>query len=103
MKLNWLTACGCGAGCVRFQGTKKLTAEGKELNALVANAVKSVLNKNTRKRPRSQVTSAQKKSRNNSTLKTSRLGVNDKQHSLHGVLMRKPWKKAWRRKRDYTR
>ena len=49
MKSTWSTARGGGAGCVRFQGDKKRSAEGEELNDLVANAVKSVLNTNKRK------------------------------------------------------
>ena len=50
MKSNWLTAHGVSAGCVRFQGAKKRPAEGKDLNYLVANAVKSVINPNKRNR-----------------------------------------------------
>ena len=46
MKSTWLTARGGGAGRVRFQGDKKRPAEGKELSALVANAVKEVLTTN---------------------------------------------------------
>ena len=49
MKSIWLTACGGGAGRVRFQGAKKRPAKGKELNDLVANAVKSVFTTSTRK------------------------------------------------------
>ena len=49
MKSTWPNARGGGAGCVRFQGDKKRSAEGEELNDLVANAVKSVLNTNKRK------------------------------------------------------
>ena len=47
MKSTWLTALGGGAGRVRFQVAKKHPAEGKELNDLVANVVKSVLTTNT--------------------------------------------------------
>ena len=50
MKSNWLTAHGVSTGFVRFQGAKKRLAEGKDLNYLVANAVKSVINPNKRKR-----------------------------------------------------
>ena len=35
MKSTWSTACGGGAGHVKFQGAKKLPTKGKELNALV--------------------------------------------------------------------
>ena len=42
------TTCGGGAGCVRFQSAKKRPYEGKEMNALVVNAVKLVLTTNTR-------------------------------------------------------
>ena len=40
MKSAWSTARGGGAGRVRSQVAKKRPAKGKELNALVANAVK---------------------------------------------------------------
>ena len=50
MKSTWSAAHGGGVGCVRFQGTKKRLAEGKELNALVTNAAKVVLTTNTRKK-----------------------------------------------------
>ena len=46
MKSTWSTVHGGGTGHVRFQGTKKRPAKGEALNALVANAVKSVLKKN---------------------------------------------------------
>ena len=46
MKLTFSTACGGGAGRVRFQGAKKRPDEGKELNSLVANALKAVITKN---------------------------------------------------------
>ena len=42
-KSTWLTAHGGGAGRVRFQGAKKRPYEGKELNALIDNAVNVVL------------------------------------------------------------
>ena len=48
MKSTWSTACGRGAGRVRFQGAKKRPAEGKELNGLVSNSVKEVLKSNKR-------------------------------------------------------
>ena len=57
MKSTWLTACGSGTGSVRFQGTTKLPAEGKELNAIVANAVKAVLTANTRKKAKASIDS----------------------------------------------
>ena len=44
MKSTWSTARGGGAGRVRSQVAKKRPTKGKELNALVANAVKAVLN-----------------------------------------------------------
>ena len=44
MKSTWLTARSGGAVRVRFQGAKKRPAEGKELNDLVVNALKQVLN-----------------------------------------------------------
>ena len=50
MKCTWLTACGSGAGRVRFQGAKKRLDEVKELNSLVANTVKAVLTTNTHKK-----------------------------------------------------
>ena len=48
MKSTWSTNNGGGAGRVRFQGAKKRPAEGKYLNALVANKVKEVLKTNKR-------------------------------------------------------
>ena len=45
MKPMWLTSRG-SAGHVRFQGAKKRLAKIEELNALFANAVKSVINTN---------------------------------------------------------
>ena len=42
-ELTWLNARGSGAGSVQLHGTKKRLAKGKELNALVTNAVKEVL------------------------------------------------------------
>ena len=46
MKSTWSTARGGGVVCVRFQGTKKRLAEGKELNDLVTNTVKEILKTN---------------------------------------------------------
>ena len=48
MKSTWSTACGGGTVHIRFQGAKKRPAEGEELNSLVANAVKAVLDNNKR-------------------------------------------------------
>ena len=48
-KSIWSNACGGGARRVKFQGAKKRPAKGEELNALVANAVKAVINTNKRK------------------------------------------------------
>ena len=48
MKSNWPTACGGGAGRVRFQGTKKRPDKGKQLNALSDNTVKEVIKSNKR-------------------------------------------------------
>ena len=74
MKSTWLTARGDGAVRVRFQGTKKSLAKGEELNALVANAVKAVLNTKNVKRLRPQMTPYQKTIRSTSTLKPLFLG-----------------------------
>ena len=46
MKQTWLTACGGGAGCVNFQGANRRPEEGRDLNALVSNALKEVLKYN---------------------------------------------------------
>ena len=46
MKLNWLTACGGRAGCVRFHHTKKRPSEEKDLNGLVTNAIKEFMKPN---------------------------------------------------------
>ena len=46
IKSAWFTNCSGGAGRVRFQVAKKRPAEVKELNAVVANAVKAVLTTN---------------------------------------------------------
>ena len=40
------TACGGGAGRVRFQGAKKFPDKGEDLNALVYNKLKEVLKTN---------------------------------------------------------
>ena len=45
-KSTWLTTRGGGAGCMRFQGAKKRSAEIEDLNALVTNAVKEILKTN---------------------------------------------------------
>ena len=79
MKSIWLTACGGGAGRVRFQGAKKRPVKGKELNDLVANAVKSVFTTSTRKQAKDLSDLAQKTIRITSTLERSRLGVNENQ------------------------
>ena len=49
MNSAWSSARGAGggAGCIMFQGAKKSPAEGKELDALVANAVKYILTTKT--------------------------------------------------------
>ena len=44
-KPTWSTDCGGRVGHVRFQDTNKRPSEGQELNVLVANAVKCVINK----------------------------------------------------------
>ena len=49
-KSTWSTARGGGAGHIRLQGAKKCPAEGEELNAIFANAVKAVLTTNRRKK-----------------------------------------------------
>ena len=43
MRLTWLNACDGRAGYVRFQGAKKRLAKVKEMNALVSNVVKEVI------------------------------------------------------------
>ena len=48
MKLTWLNAHGGKSGHVWFQGVKNLPEEGKDLNALVTNAVKDNLKQNKR-------------------------------------------------------
>ena len=55
MKSTWSTACVSSAGRVRFQGAKKRLFECKELNALVAKAVKEVIN--TRKHLKAKTSS----------------------------------------------
>ena len=45
---TWLTAHGGGSGCMQLQGAKKRLFEGKELNALVTNAVKKFIKSNNR-------------------------------------------------------
>ena len=42
MKSTLSTARGSGSGRVRFQGATQLPSKGEDLNALVANTVKSV-------------------------------------------------------------
>ena len=58
MKSTCLTDIGSGTGRLRFQGTKKRPAKGEELNSLVANAVKSVLTINKRKKAKASSESA---------------------------------------------
>ena len=60
MKSTWPTARGGGAGCVSFQGAKKRPAKVKNLNSLVANAVKSFFTTNTRKKAKSSSDSSSK-------------------------------------------
>ena len=46
MKFTWSTARGGSAGHIRFQGAKKRPAEGKDLNAILYNAVIEVIKSN---------------------------------------------------------
>ena len=46
MRLTWLTSCGGGSGCVRFQGANKHLTKGQGQNTLVASALLEVLKQN---------------------------------------------------------
>ena len=70
MKLTWSTACGGCTGRVRFQGDKKRPVEGEDLNALVANNVKSVLNTNTLKNSKASSNSESEDKQENFNLET---------------------------------
>ena len=74
MKLTFSTACGGGAGRVRFQGAKKRPAEGEELNALVANTEKEVLNTNKRKKAKASSDSGSEDEQENFNLETFKIG-----------------------------
>ena len=83
-----LTSRGSGAGRVRFQGAKERPAEGKELNALVSNAVKAVLTTNTSKNAKVSSDSRSQYEQEHFKFKISRLGVNNKQPIRRGAMTR---------------
>ena len=70
MKLTWWTSCDGGAGRVRFQGSKKRPDEGKELNSVVANVVKTVLTTNKRKKSKASSDSGSEDKQEPINLKT---------------------------------
>ena len=74
MKSTWLAARG-GAGCVRFQGAKKRLDEDKEMNALVASAVKLVLTTNTRENTKASSDSVSEDEQDHSNFEILKIGV----------------------------
>ena len=74
MKLNWSTACGGGAGCVRFHGAKKRPSEGKDLNALVVNALKAVLNRNKYLKAKASIDSSSEDEQENFNSENLKIG-----------------------------
>ena len=74
MNSTWLTACGGGAVRVKFQGAKKRLDEGKDINALVANALKSVLKINKRKKSKASSESVSEHEQDHLNFRTLKIG-----------------------------
>ena len=74
MKSTWLTARRVYTGCVRFQDNKKRLAKVKELNALVANAVKEALKYNERLKSKDSSDSRKEENQEHFNFETLKIG-----------------------------
>ena len=84
MKSTWSIARGGGAGRVRFQGAKKRPSEGKELNYLVANAVKAVLTAKKHDKAKASSESGSEDDQEHFNFKTLKIG-GEMTNTLHAA------------------